>query len=300
MDKGLYSVLKYEHISKAADDIITYMDHRRKGLSSSLKTRWKKFNRLCMGGIEPNALYVVAGISGAGKSSFVNSLESDLFDCNPDGNFIILNFSLEMLSSKQVGRKISYKLNKTTSELYSGEEGKQLKDKDFDKAKEIAEEIKQQRIFYVEVPGTVQEVRNTIIHFQENEAKGKWLIIILDHALLTKGKTMDKEREILVDLQYMLMEVKKYGMNTIIEICQLNRNIEAIDRINNNYLHYPMRSDLAGSDSLYHSADYIIVLHRPEILGIQDGNYGIHNLPTRNLIYLHLLKINEPFPLFYV
>lgn len=96
MANGLYNVLKYEHISKAADEIINYIDGRRRGISESLQTRWKKFNKLCMGGIEPNTIYVIAGISGAGKSSFVNSLESDLFELNPNGNFVILNFTMEM------------------------------------------------------------------------------------------------------------------------------------------------------------------------------------------------------------
>jgi replicative DNA helicase len=293
MDSGLYSVLKYEHISKATDSILTYMDERRRGISESLQTRWPKFNRMCMGGVEPNTIYTIAGISGAGKSSFVNSLESDLFELNPKANFIILNFTFEMISSRQVGRKLSYHLNRTTSELYSGDKSKPLNEEDFNNAKEYAEEIKKQKIFYVEVPGNVQEVRNTIIHFQEHEAKGKWLIIILDHALLTKGRSGDKEREILADLQYMFMEIKKFGRNTIIELSQLNRDIESVERINNNYMHYPMRKDIFGSEAIYQASDYVIVLHRPELLGIKDENYGPNNLPTRNLIYLHLLKNRE-------
>ena len=64
MDNGLYSVLKYEHISKATENILTYMDERRRGISESLMTRWGKFNRMCMGGIEPNTIYTIAGISG--------------------------------------------------------------------------------------------------------------------------------------------------------------------------------------------------------------------------------------------
>lgn len=170
------------------------------------------------------------------------------------------------LGSKQVGRKISYKLRKTTSELYSSNKDKAIEDKEFDKIKEVAEDIKKQNIYYVEVPGSVREVRSTIIDFQETVAKDKWLIIILDHALLTKGKFGDKEREILADLQYMFMEVKKYGKNTIFELSQLNRNIESVERINNNYMHYPMRSDLFGSESIYQASDYLMVLHRPELL----------------------------------
>lgn len=61
MANASYNVLKYEHISKAADEIINYIDDRRRGISESLQTRWPKFNSLCMGGIEPNTIYVVAG-----------------------------------------------------------------------------------------------------------------------------------------------------------------------------------------------------------------------------------------------
>lgn len=32
----------------------------------------------------------------SGKSSFVNSLQIDLFELNPDENFVILNFNFEI------------------------------------------------------------------------------------------------------------------------------------------------------------------------------------------------------------
>ena len=120
MEQRSYKVLKYRHIEEPTKEILQYMDQRRKGTISSLKTRWKKFNDQCMGGIEPNTIYTIAGISGSGKSSFINSLETDLFDLNNKDEFIVLNFNFEMLSSKQIGRKLSYRLHKTTQELYSG------------------------------------------------------------------------------------------------------------------------------------------------------------------------------------
>jgi replicative DNA helicase len=95
--------LKYRHIKDPTTEIIDYIDKRRKGLTQSLRTRWTRFNNICMGGIEPNTIYTIAGISGSGKSSFANSLESDLFELNPNANFVVLSFSFEMLSSKQVG-----------------------------------------------------------------------------------------------------------------------------------------------------------------------------------------------------
>ena len=148
--------LDYVHIETPTKEILKYIDNRRQGIVRSLKTKWKKFNRQCMGGIEPNAIYTIAGVSGAGKSSFANSLETDLFDLNPREDFVVLSFSLEMLSSKQVGRKLSYKTKQTTARLYSGNpDGDKVTDDDFATLSKHAEIIRQYPIYYVDRPGTV-------------------------------------------------------------------------------------------------------------------------------------------------
>lgn len=286
--------LLYKHIKDPAEEIVEYIDKRRKNSIVSLKTRWNKFNKQCMGGIEPNTIYTIAGISGSGKSSFVNSLETDLFDLNPDVDFVVLSFNWEMLSSRQVGRKLSYKLSKTTSELYTSDNSKPLSESDFIKLKEETERIKNYKIYYVDVPGTVSQVRETILKFSQNEGRGKWVVVLLDHTLLTRGGSSENERQIISNLQYMFMELKKYGKTTIIQLSQLNRNIEAIDRISNPSLHYPMRNDLFGSESVYQTSDYVIVLHRPEIIGIEA--YGLGALPVKGLIYMHLIKNREGEP----
>ena len=106
-------------ISVVAQEAINYIAGRREHTLSSLKTRWKKFNKQCMGGIEPNVVMTIAGISGSGKSSMANLLTSDLIDLNPEEDIIILTFSLEMVGFRQVGRMLSNKLRRTTSCLYS-------------------------------------------------------------------------------------------------------------------------------------------------------------------------------------
>lgn len=289
-NKQVYPLL-YKNIGEAANEITQYIDQRRKRIIRSLQTRWFKFNNLCMGGIEPNTIYTFAGISSTGKSSFVNSLESDLFDINPNENFCVLNFNFEMLSSKQVGRKLSSRLKKTTSELYSGGMNSTLSDDDFAIVKKEVEKIKNYNIYYVDVPGTVEQIESTIYKFNNDEGKGKWVIIILDHTLLTKGKTGEKEREILSNLQYMFMKIKKRYRNTIIQLSQMNRNIESVERVVNNTMHFPMRSDIFGSDSLMQSSDYLFVIHRPELLKIVE--YGPKKLPAEDIIYLHCLKNRE-------
>jgi replicative DNA helicase len=288
--------LSYKHISEPTHEILRYIDNRRKGVNKSLKTRWSKFNRQCMGGIEPNTIYTIAGISGSGKSSFVNSLETDLFDLNPNKQFVVLSFNFEMLASRQVGRKLSYRMRKTTSDLYSAhlEETRQsLSDEEYNVALKHAERIQQYPIYYVDSPGTVDEIDLTIQYFQTTFSD-KWLIVILDHTLLTKSRIGEKERETLYEIQKVFMQAKKVGETTIIQISQMNREIEGNDRIVNATMHYPMRRDIFGGDSVFQASDYVIVIHRPEILGID--KYGPSKEPVENMIFMHFLKVREGEP----
>lgn len=77
-------------------------------------------------------------------------------------------------------------------------------------------------------------------------------------------------------------------MTSVIQLAQMNRNIEAPERINNPMSHYPMRSDLSSSDAIFQASDYVCVIHRPEILNIQE--YGKSKLSTTNKVYIHMLK----------
>lgn len=299
MEQTSNSILQYKHIKEPTTEILKYIANRRNGISKSLKTRWHKFNKQCMGGIEPNTIYTFAGISGSGKSSFVNSLETDLFDLNKDEDFIVLSFNFEMLASRQVGRKLSYRMRKTTSELYSStfDNDRSLTDNDIDSIKKHAEQLIKYPIYYIDSPGTVEEIRKTIKHFQETLCLNKWLLVILDHTLLTRGSSGEKEREVLYELEKAFMEAKKIGRTTIIQISQMNRDIESSERIMNRSMHFPMRKDIFGGDSVFQASDYVVVLHRPELLGIKDREYGPSDkLPVKDMIYMHFLKVREGEP----
>lgn len=276
--------LPFRHISTATKEAVEYIKNRKNHTIQSLKTRWNKFNKSCMGGIEPNTIYTIVGISGSGKSSFVNTLENDLIDLNSDQEVVVLNFSFEMLSSRQVGRKISSKLRRTTAELYSSNED--LKDTDLNDVEETSQQIKSYPIYYVDTPGTVDEIASTIKAFYEKYAKDKKFVIILDHTLLVEGQ--ESALKVISDLQKLFIKVKKLPNTTIIQLSQMNRNIEAPDRINNPSMHYPMRSDISSADTIFHASDYVICIHRPELLNIQQ--YGPNRLLVKNKVYLHLLK----------
>ena len=294
MEQNSYNNLGFriKTISQATREAITYIKERKEHSIESLKTRWPKFNKFCMGGIEPNTVYTIAGMSGSGKSAMANLIETDLFDQNPGKDIIVLSFTLEMSSSRQIGRKFSNKLRKTTSELYSANED--LDDESFNKILGISKSLSKYNIYYVDDPGTPEEVSRFIFNFYNEYVKDKhqYFVIIYDHALLTgkSGTTLDT----ISDLQKEFIKVKKLPLTTVIELSQLNRNIEASERINNPQNQFPIRSDLSSSDAIYQSCDYVLVVHRPELLGLT--TYGPNRWPVSNKIYVHIIKNRDGKP----
>lgn len=281
-----YFNLPIRPISVVANEALNYIKARKEHNVISLATRWKKLNRCCMGGIEPNTVYTIAGISGSGKSSVANLIQTDLIDLNPNMDIVVLTFSLEMVGFRQIGRTLSNKLRRTTSDLYSSQQD--LDDNTYQKVINVSNQLKNYPIYFVDNPGSPEQVRQTILSFYDKYVKeqNKYFVIIYDHTLLTKrvGTTI----ETMSELQEVFIQIKKLPLTSIIQLSQMNRNIESPERINNSLAHYPMRSDLSSSDSIFQASDYVLVIHRPEILNIHE--YGPDHLPTNNKVYIHILK----------
>lgn len=277
---------KVRSMAQVAQEAINYISGRREHSIASLKTRWNKFNKQCMGGIEPNIVMTIAGISGSGKSSIANLIQTDIIDLNPNEEIIILCFSLEMVGFRQVGRTLSHKLRETTSTLYSSE--RDLDDETFRKVIAVSNQLKEYPIYFIDDPGTPKQVEEIINNFYKTYVEGtnKRFIIFYDHALLTKQ--IGSVIETISELQRVFIQTKKKPLTSVIQLSQMNRNIESSERINNPLSHYPMRSDLSSSDAIFQASDYVFVIHRPEILNIQE--YGPNHLPTTNKVYIHVLK----------
>lgn len=77
MEQNLSNLIR--PMSVVAQEAINYISGRRDHSITSLKTRWAKFNKQCMGGIEPNTVYTIAGISGSGNESFMSCNQTHPF-----------------------------------------------------------------------------------------------------------------------------------------------------------------------------------------------------------------------------
>ena len=74
----------------------------------------------------------------------------------------------------------------------------------------------------------------------------------------------------------------------VILLGQLNGNIEIPERLTKKTNHFPVRTDIHGSNQLYNAMDNVLIPHRPELLGIT--NYSRFNLVTTDLVHGCLLK----------
>lgn len=293
-------MLKYEHLSRGVERTKKYIHERNTGESKSLLTSKKSMNDLFMDGIDWNRILTIGGASGAGKSTILEELKRDFCTLN-ELDFNILSFEFEMMIEDQLARSISSTVGLSVKELYT-------KGHNIDGVSEALDKYNDMPIYFVDNVGTVDDVRETIIEFVQTKCKPekKNVIITLDHILLTKGKRGDSEKDIVDQLMHMFVELKKFisslGIKCLfISLSQLNRDIESSERVLNNLLHYPTKSDLFAASSTYYCSDYVIITHRPATISGITRYYGPptekrkQGLPLRSengkdLIYWHVIK----------
>ena len=291
--------LGFKHISHATQEALDYLDARRKGKVPFIQTKWKKFNRACMDGIEWDCIMTFGGMSGTGKSSIAEEFESSILDSTADPEIAVLNFNWEMISSRKVVRKLSNRMQMTVKDMFSAG-GSSLDDYQMNQIFEQSKDIYNYPVFYVDTPGTAGDVLATFSTFRSTYPQYKKFIIILDHTILIDNEQGQKQLQALEALQKVWIKIKKYGAETgeyrsiILQLSQLNRNIEASERVMSLEGQYPLRSDIFGGDSVYQASDYVVISHRPELLHIAE--YGPENLPTEGYLYWHLLKAREGDP----
>lgn len=281
-----------------------YIQNRMLGNITPIHTGFVKWDETYLNGFEWGYIVTIAGMSGVGKTTLLSQLETNICGLNKSSNFKVLNFNYEMSARRLVGKKISAKLGKSIKQLYNADKINNMSQSELDLVLRNKSALMKYDINYVEFPGTVKEMSQTIDEFARAKGIGNTMnsesamLITLDHPLIVKKDGTD-ERNMLIDLMSMFNEKKKiYPKSLFILISQLNRDIESPERKATygagKILNYPQKSDIMGSDAIYQFSDSVIIIHAPERIGLT--TYGPHNYPTSGLIFAHHIKTRDGIP----
>jgi len=252
---------------------------------------------------------LIAGISGAGKSYLLNILLQDFLDKDLNSGFkqdvIILHFGYEMSSKKELIRSVSSKMKKSYSYLLSSQYDKgkktynKLSNAEVELVKRNLDEMKGKPFYFSKDTGSLSQMYYSIYEMANKFPNAK-IVVSNDHTLLIKRSRFDSnEIELLANAAKKAIQMRDDFGALILFLGQLNANITSIDRLNNNKLHYPIRTDIHGSNQVYQALDNCFILHRPELLNIK--RYSEDDLSTDKLAHIAYIKSRngEPYNLFY-
>lgn len=226
-----------------------YIRKRASGEIMFLETCYPRLNKALM--LEPNTMLTIVGMSGTGKSTISkrisNSIHANLLKTNKSA--FGLSFNFEMLAQKTIGREVANMSKMSLAELYSSEHplAEAKMEEVFSK---YHSQLFNYPLIYVEEPQDYKVIGDTIYFYWSSLCKdGEYLVVEIDHAVITKGRTGDNQKDKIDNLMEELNRVKKRiayegGNIFFIILSQMNRDIKSTERIQNPSLHYPNSSDI--------------------------------------------------------
>jgi replicative DNA helicase len=299
---------KWKTQREAFIESLSYLDGRKKGKITSLKTPWQKFNDATTDGIEWHSTTVIGARPATGKTLIKDLIITGAFKLNPLTPFRVLEFQFEMLGKNTAIREYSQNLGVSYKYLCSAD-GK-LSDEDFERCKAYAKsklqypidvveescnvlEFKETIENYMDVHSTKVQQKNPVTGKDETVTKYKNTIVTLDHSLLLDNAPYGDDMSMLKALGKTVTALKRKYPIAFIILSQLNRNIDAPERNEDGkYGNFVLDSDVFGSDALLQHADTLIGLNRPgykqklNYYGVE--RYIINQDPS--ILAMHFLK----------
>lgn len=280
----------------------------QKGIRLPVKTRRPDFNYNLMGGIYPNTVISIGGLSGSGKSWNAQEIEEDIFnpELNPHHEFLrLIRCNFEMLPRNLLLRKLVKRTGKDIDELLKEEQSEYINNI----IRKSAIEECDKRIFYYPDATSPREFYEDMKDFLEKQEKGDeriHTIISIDHIALIKSAG---DKKVAIDdlIERINVLKKRFNVSFLI-LSQLNREIKK--RIDNPKRHAPGSDDFYQSDTIYQISDVQIAIHRPEFLGLTEYmafKKGTHPYPwledfmnidktafmTSGLVFWHYIKLRD-------
>lgn len=312
--------LPIKSIDEAIEEAKALIQEERSGIVTGLYTRFEGINRAKMKYWRFRSVTAIAGMSGSGKSAFLNMLEDDFTNpkLNPhmlkhvdkdpssptygkmvgENKIILIAFKYEMDAADEILRNLSGKVGKSYANLLSSETIKtennsQISSATYNKVSDEEtviyfqelDKLKGRPIVYIENAGNLDQLYNTVLKVHEDHP-GKRIIVTLDHTLLSLKLSEKDDLELMSRTAKIAIRLKKLLNVMVIFLGQLNGEIEKLPRRENADFHFPVKTDIHAQNQIFWACDDVIVVHRPEILGIQ--KYGKLPFPMRTKSLIHL------------
>lgn len=262
-------------------------------------------------GLLPGDIVVLAGASGAGKTFELQTIRENTMsvEINPDAaNYAFLDYSFEMKLFNLVLRGLNKHIDKSKKDILLQE----FSEAERDLAKRYMDTLRDDRFYMDEIPCTPQQFLKQTREFLEEHRDKERVFVAIDHMALFKNNSEGKKGTI--DEVGETINILKRDFDNVIFILlsQLNRGI--LGRIKDNDINaMPNRSDVYQSDTLFHLADYLIVVHNPYRMGITEYlkvNPSIYSYLAEHMtepkgaskkvsfhtlgkIFYHVLKVRE-------
>jgi replicative DNA helicase len=303
MENELLPVLTAQ---QAIEQAKRYIEDEAAGNQLGLLSRYRGVNVIKSKYWRFNRITAICGMSGGGKSTFLTNLHRDF--CNRDLNYhfydhskvLIIHACYEMAAYNEILRAVAADTGISYNRLISSEWDSNEKnfvsigEDNLNRAYEALNELQGIPIVFIETAGSLTALYNTVKRYIEKYPDRR-IVLSIDHILLSSNEEGD-DNKLMADTAKMAIKINKMGVMVNL-IAQLNTNIEDPAR-RNKKLHYPLKSDIHGSKQLYWACDDIVIIHRPEMLGI--SLYGPHNILANKLVHMLWIKtrFNKPMSVF--
>jgi replicative DNA helicase len=295
----------YSHVSKSVNITKSYLQKRKAGLLQSAKTCSKALDDVLLNGIPYYTIVTIAGSSGSGKSTFVESIKYSILDEDP--TVVTLDIQLDMDLKSNILRRISKKTGIPYTKLILKDDIP-LPEEETKLVEEELTKLSKYPIYTAEGAITVDDISDMIDDIiVSNDFKDpitgevkKKLVVQIDYLGLVRAKRGDDRKMVLDSLYAMMIQKKKMLAEEeipVIFMCisQLNRGVFDALRVSNKAHHYPSPSDVMGSSEIFNGSDIVVMNVVPsKIKGIGDS-YGVYNKPLKSLMgnpimYSHVMK----------
>lgn len=281
------SDIKVKTLADIYAEGLKYVQGRKEGRITSVKTPWIKINKAGVNGFEWGSIITIAGRPGSGKTTFVNSFTRAAHAYNPRSTFDVIDLQFEMADKMTAVRDFVTATGVKYDDILSAD--RPLGD---DVLEEIQRHIRltaHRDILTVTQPLTVSQIKAFL--FSRWEKTKIPMIVTLDHSMLVKIDKGEKDKfEMLGNLGEMLTEVKKHMDVIFFILTQMNRGIEDQSRrVPGTLGNYPVTSDIFGADALLQHSDMMIALINPFKNNLRE--YGPDKFVlTQNMMAVHFLK----------